>query len=383
MISQRSELPAIEGLEMANTDQLERIRQGYEVWNAWRRERWKLGNSKHAAFKIDLTGADLRRVNLYSADLFEANLSGANLSGVNLSGARLVHANLSGACLRKAFLMQADMSGASAREANFCGADINGADLGGAYLWRANLHAANLRRADFSGAVLSEANLSEADISYATMVDVNLSDADLSGCRIYGISAWGIALSERTKQQNLVISQPFDPEITVDNIEVAQFIYLLLRNASIRNIIDTITSKIVLILGSFTKGRKKVLDTIRDSLRNRNLLPVIFDFSVPGSRDVTETIKVLAGLARFIIADITDATEVRVELHNVVRDFTSLPIQPILLRGQAKFVSMSHLRRFPWLLPSFEYDSEEHLLDNLDARVVGPAEAKVLELRAP
>ena len=54
---------------------------------------------------------------------------------------------------------------------------------------------------------------------------------------------------------------------------------------------------------------------MRDALRQRNLLPVIFDFSVPASRDVTETVKVLAGLARFVIADITDAMEVRVELY--------------------------------------------------------------------
>ena len=67
--------------------------------------------------------------------------------------------------------------------------------------------------------------------------------------------------------------------------------------------------------------------------------------------------------------------------HNVVRDFTSLPVQPILLRGQLEFVSLPHLKRFPWLLPSFEYDTEEHLLANLDQKVVGPAEAKVLEIR--
>ena len=97
------------------------------------------------------------------------------------------------------------------------------------------------------------------------------------------------------------------------------------------------------------------------------MLPVILDFSVPRSRDVTETVKVLAGLARFVIADVTDATEVRAELHNLVPDFTSLPVQPILLRGQREFVSLPHLARFPWLLPTFEYDSKEHLLALLGA----------------
>ena len=45
----------------------------------------------------------------------------------------------------------------------------------------------------------------------------------------------------------------------MDDLEIAQFIYLLLNNQKIRHVIDTITSKIVLILGRFTPERKAVL----------------------------------------------------------------------------------------------------------------------------
>jgi hypothetical protein len=122
----------------------------------------------------------------------------------------------------------------------------------------------------------------------------------------------------RSQQNNLVITPLDEPEITVDNVEVAQFVYLLLHNEKVRDVIDTITSKAVLILGRFTDERKAVLDALRDELRNRNLLPILFDFAIPASRDVTETIKTLASLARFVIADVTDATEVRVELQKIV-----------------------------------------------------------------
>jgi hypothetical protein len=132
----------------------------------------------------------------------------------------------------------------------------------------------------------------------------------------------------------------------------------------------------VLILGRFTAERKAVLDALREELRKRDLLPILFDFAIPASRDVTETIKTLAGLARFVIADVTDATEVRVELHKIVPDFPSLPIQLILLRGHPEFVSLSHLRKFPWVLPIFEYDHQEHLLASLDESIIAPAEAK-------
>ena len=79
----------------------------------------------------------------------------------------------------------------------------------------------------------------------------------------------------------MVITREDEPEITVDNIEVAQFIYLLLHNAKIRDVIDTITSKAVLILGRFTEERKAVLDALREELRKRDYLPILFDFEKP------------------------------------------------------------------------------------------------------
>ena len=111
-------------------------------------------------------------------------------------------------------------------------ADLRQADLTSANLFGANLNDANL----------SEAKLGGADLSKATLVNTDLTGADLTGCRIYGVSAWGLKL-ERTKQQNLVITPEKEPEVTVDNIEVAQFIYLMLNNQNIRGVIDTITSK--------------------------------------------------------------------------------------------------------------------------------------------
>ena len=137
----------------------------------------------------------------------------------------------------------------------------------------------------------------------------------------------------------------------------------------------------MLILGRFTDERKAVLDALRDELRKRNYLPILFDFKQSASLEVAETIKVLAGLARFVIADITDPTQVRVELDNIVKEFTGLAVQPILLKGQPVYVDFPRLKKFPWVLPMFEYDSQEHLLANLATSVIPRAEEKVLELR--
>ena len=114
----------------------------------------------------------------------------------------------------------------------------------------------------------------------------------------------------RAKQQNLIITRNDEPEITVDNIEVAQFIYLLLHNETIRDVIDTVTSKVVLILGRFTDERKAVLDTLREELRKRDYLPILPDFAVPATRDITETVSLPGRMARFIIADLTDPSSI-------------------------------------------------------------------------
>jgi hypothetical protein len=86
-------------------------------------------------------------------------------------------------------------------------------DLSGAVLSGADLDEANLRRAD----------LSEADLSGAVLIETNLREATIIGCSIYGISVWNIGL-EGAKQIDLVITEKYEPIITVDNLEVAQFI---------------------------------------------------------------------------------------------------------------------------------------------------------------
>ena len=88
-----------------------------------------------------------------------------------------------------------------------------------------------------------------------------------------------------------------EPEITVDNVEVAQFVYLLLHNEKIRDVIDTIGKKGVLLLGRFTEGRIAILERLRQELRKRDFLPMVFNFDKPETKDFTETVRLLAGFS--------------------------------------------------------------------------------------
>ena len=107
--------------------------------------------------------------------------------------------------------------------------------------------------------------------------------------------------------RHIPVSKKNAPILAVDNLEVAQFIYLLINNQKIREVINTIGQKSVLILGRFSPPeRKDILDSIADKLRQLGFLPIVFDFEGSKNRDFTETIKILAGLSLFVIADITN-----------------------------------------------------------------------------
>jgi hypothetical protein len=153
----------------------------------------------------------------------------------------------------------------------------------------------------------------------------------------------------------------------------------LLNNQKIRHVIDTITSKVVLILGRFIPERKPILDAIRDELHKRDYLPVLFDFEKPSNRDITETISTLAHMARFVIADVTDAKSIPQELMAIVPSLPSVPVQPLLLASQREYGMFEHFKRFPWVLPVFEYGDQDQLIASLQSQVIGPAEAKAKE----
>ena len=144
--------------------------------------------------------------------------------------------------------------------------------------------------------------------------------------------------------------------ITVDNIKVAQFIYLILKNEEIRDVINTLTSKSVLILGRFIPERKAILDALRNKLREYNLLPIVFDFDRPIDKDFTETIKTLAGISYFVIADVTNPKSSPLELQATVPDY-QIPFVPIIQEGESPFAMMVDLqKKYPWVLPTRSYD---------------------------
>ena len=137
----------------------------------------------------------------------------------------------------------------------------------------------------------------------------------------------------------------------------------------------------MLILGRFTAERKAVLDALRDELRKRDYLPILFDFDKPASKDLTGTVTTLANMVRFIIADGTDPKSIPHELATIVPT-TMVPVKPILLASEREYAMFRDLqRRHRWVLPTHRYKSQEQLIADLDLRVIRPAEEKAEQLR--
>ena len=372
--------------------------QGVREWNRWRRHNPQIvPDLSRDVVEADLEGdlqsligAVLNQVAPGRAPTAHSGLSGADLNKVNFRGA-----NLSGAFLDGSMLMEADLRGANLDGAHMTGCVLTMARMRKARARGTDLTAATLRWADISGAdltnaVLRQANLNEvkarktnlrgANLGYATFVGGTLARADLSGAFVYGASVWDVDLTGAVQEQ-LVITKPSEPEVSVDDLKVAQFLHLVISNRNIRDVIDTMATKVVLVLGRFTPQRKQVLHAIHAALRHRGFVPVLFDFERPSSRDFTETAVTIAHLSRFIVADLTEPASLPKELEAIVPRL-AVPLVPLIERDHQPYAMFADYRKYPWVLPISRYVDAADLTRRFKGQVLDPVGGKERELRA-
>lgn len=380
---------------------LEVLERGVEEWNRWRsanpKARPHLSNANLSWTNSHI--GSLEGIDFSNTELQDASFEGGCLSSANLTGANLEHANLTDASLQKANLTEANLRWADLTSAHlgfgrFDHADMTGANLTDAELWCASLQGTNLTmgtldRIEASGAHvmgadlsfvrlldadLSEADLSSANLTYATLVGTNLQNARLTGCNVYGISVWDVSL-EGAEQSDLTIGRGDESPVRVDDIEVAQFVHLLLDHRKLRKAISAVAERAVLILGRFSDGGLEVLEALAARLREMKYLPIIFDFDRPSGRNYTETIMALAGISRFVVADLSGAS-VPQELHATVPHF-KIPFVPILRSGTKPYSMLVDILEYPWVVrPPVEFKDKEQLKEIVKLQIVSPAEIK-------
>jgi hypothetical protein len=101
---------------------------------------------------------------------------------------------------------------------------------------------------------------------------------------------------------------------------------------------------------------------------------MLFDFEKPEQRDFTETINTLAGLSRFIIADITNPKASPLELQALMPNYM-IPFVPIIREGEEPFSMFIDLQRKykDWVMDVLEYDSIDQLMEYFEKAIVHPA----------
>jgi len=334
--------PLMEAISSVTTTHVHILKRGVPAWNAWR--------ARNPTTKPHLARGGFAGKDLSSADLTDVDLSGADLS--------------------RSVLRNADLKGA----------DLSRATLADAVLENARLQGATLIGADLSGAVLTRADLEGADLTDVNLNECDFAQARITNCQVYGVSAWNTRL-EQAIQSNLRLTRSRDGRqrvITVDTVQTAVVVNLLLESGGVSTLIDTLSSKTVLVLGRFTRERKAFFDALKESLFGRNYVAVSFDFAQPTSRSLADTLTLLASMSRFIIADLTNPKSVPMELARIIPQLPSVPIVPLIERSEKLFALFDDFRRYPWVLEPTVY-TELQDVEQLVDHVVDRAETKINE----
>ncbi|HEX8701541.1 MAG TPA: pentapeptide repeat-containing protein, partial [Myxococcaceae bacterium] len=344
----------------------------------------------------DLSGRDLRKWNLQNAILRGARLTGARLEEANLEGADLSHALLEGVGLKDGWLPRCNLFKAQADDADLRGAMLAEAECDSTRLTHVRLDSANLRDAKLRKADLRGASLVAADLSGAELIDTNLRDANLTEAVLRQARLIGTALAGSTlnraiitgaaiwtqgeppaSQKGLQIELPGNPEpLTVDSLLFAQTVALLIQGSP-REMLANIYEKSILLLGRFSSGLKETLDALRDALRERNLMPLIFDFEPLHQQSMQDTLITLARLCQFVVVDISFPRSAPLEV-GWIKD---------LQRPTVVLCSEQDTKGLPAMLKDaitedslfcapVMYGSVESLVKNIDDAILEPLRAK-------
>jgi hypothetical protein len=156
---------------------------------------------------------------------------------------------------------------------------------------------------------------------------------------------------------------------------------LLLNRKKIRNVIDAVTRRGVLILGRFGDGGLALLQEVAAWLRrpeNGGYLPLLFDFPRPESKTYTETVRTLVSLARFVIVDLSGPS-VPQEITATV-DLYEIPFVPILEKKRTDWSMFRDFLVKERVLEPVRFTDQDELLELLAKKVIAPAE-KLIEKR--
>jgi hypothetical protein len=346
---------------MAEETHLAELRKGRESWNAWREANPLIHPdlSMVSLSGVDRTVKKSQQKRLMKS--YRTDLRGFNFSSTNF---------------HRTFCESLDFSDCNCESASFYEADLTSARFCGATLVNTSFRKAMLSSANFASATIRNANFNRA-----MMAGANLTGATIDNCIVFGVSAWELQIDEKTTQSRLIIENINFPVTSigatsstdldfypfmVDDIQVAQFIFLLKNYKNFRQTINAVIDKCVLILGRFRDGGMDILQAVSKRLQDGRYMPIIFDFDRPDQLDLMDTVRVLGGLSNFIVADLSGPS-VSGELFDILKNFKK-PVIPFLKKGEPLIGNYHSLINEYTADPIF-YNTLPELLEGLGAEI--------------
>lgn len=227
---------------------------------------------------------------------------------VNFSGM-----NLSGVSIHKAFAEGLNLRGAIFEGTHFEEGDFSRADFSGAKFRNTKFNKTILTGARFDGATFVNCNLNRVNL-----VGASFHVKEITETVVYGIAAWDLQTSDDMKQSRLVIERTYElysdlirqgkVPMMVDDIELAQFIYYLSNHKKMRDALNILNDRGVLLLGQFKDGGLERLYSIREWFQGKGYMAMIFDFARPDNLSLTETVVTMAGLSKFVVVDLSGSS---------------------------------------------------------------------------
>lgn len=312
---------------------VEKLQEGVNAWNLWREHNPIIHPSlRNVIFERSFPNPS----NVYNLPYFDgANFSNCDLQDVSLRNGFYFRCMFDGSSIYHADLVDGYFDNCSFRNVKMLVSKIGSARFINCIFENSDLSYCSAEETDFKGSCFTRCRL-----EHMSLVKCNFSETIIDSCSVYGTSAWDLNI-ENSKHENIIITSDRSEIITIDNLELAQFLYLLINNKNLRNVIDTITSKVVLLLGNFSSERKAVLNYMREILRQNDYIPVMFDFEKPSNRSLTETILTLASMSRFIVADLSSPRSLPHELSALVPRLQSVSLYPVICSGEQPYAMFS------------------------------------------
>lgn len=314
---------------IGNIFHLEQLKKGRDSWNTWKDTN---------VIRPDLKGFNLDNLDLSGFHLDQSDFTDASMRGCNLNQAWLTW------CV----FIRTDLSGSTIINPE---REEHSGDK--------RLLGVNLRWSAFAEANLSNVDMRGAVLEAVSFFDCNFNGADISTSEVNGVSAWGNHYDSQTKQNDLIVSAYDEENITIDHLDLAQFIYLLLNSNGLRSAINSLTTKVVLILGSFAPNDMEELEGIKKELRLLDFIPMLYNFEKPSLRNHMETVSTIAHLSNFIVAELTNPKSIPNELRSLIPNLISVPVIPLIRDKQKPFGMFEDFKGYRNVGEIIEYNSND------------------------